>query len=71
MKTTIEQETDSIVIKVRKLKEENAAAYNYNIRAIGEAAQRHQQNHPERIVNREKKTEPDAGSNPAGRGAPA
>lgn len=63
MKTAIEQETDSIVMKVRKFKEENAAAYNYNVRAIGEAAQRHQQNHPERIVNREKKSEPDAALN--------
>ncbi len=53
MKTTTRLHGDSIVLEVRRLKEENAAEYGFNARAIGEAARHHQQEHPERIVSRE------------------
>jgi len=53
MKTSDEAKEESIVAEVRRLKEENAAEYGYDIRAIGAAARRHQQEHPERIVSRE------------------
>jgi hypothetical protein len=53
MKTTTRNQQDSIVLEVRRLKEENAAEYGFNARAIGAAARLHQQDHPERIVSRE------------------
>ena len=53
MKTTTSNQQDSIVLEVRRLKEENAAEYGFNARAIGAAARLHQQDHPERIVSRE------------------
>jgi hypothetical protein len=56
MKTTPRTNEDSIVIEVRRLKEENAAEYGFNARAIGAAARRHQMTHPERIVSREHHT---------------
>jgi len=56
MKTTTRTHEDSIVLEVRRLKEENAAEYGFNARAIGAAARRHQLEHPERIVNREHPT---------------
>jgi len=56
MKTTTRTHQDSIVLEVRRLKEENAAEYGFNARAIGAAARLHQQDHPERIVSREHPT---------------
>ena len=53
METTSRTHEDSIVIEVRRLKEDNAAEYGFDARAIGAAARRHQQAHPERIVSRE------------------
>ena len=53
MKTTPRTQEDSIVLEVRRLKEDNAAEYGFDARAIGAAARRHQQAHPERIVSRE------------------
>jgi len=53
MKRKANAQADSIVHEVRRLKEENAAEYGFNVRAIGMAARRHQQEHPERIVSRE------------------
>lgn len=55
MMTSTKPREESLVQEVRRLKEENAAEYGFNIRAIGEAARRHQQDHPERIVSRESK----------------
>ena len=51
-KTDIEQESDSIIARVRRLKEENAAEYGFDVRAIAAAAQARQREHPERIVTR-------------------
>ena len=56
MKTTTRTHQDSIVLEVRRLKEENAAEYGFNARAIGAAARLHQQDHQERIVSREHPT---------------
>jgi len=56
MKTTTRTHEDSIVLEVRRLKEENAAEYGFNARAIGAAARLHQQEHPKRIVSREHPT---------------
>jgi len=53
MKTATRYPGDSIVMEVRRLKEENAAEHGYDARAIGAAARRNQQEHPERIVSRE------------------
>lgn len=55
MTTLTKNQEESLVAQVRRLKEENAAEHGYNIRAIGAAARLHQQEHPERIVSREKK----------------
>jgi len=57
MITTTRPHEDSLVQVVRRLKEENAAEHGFNIRAIGEAARRHQLDHPGRIVSREPKME--------------
>ena len=62
MKTTTRTHQDSIVLEVRRLKEENAAEYGFNARAIGAAARLHQQDHPERIVSREYPTAEQAGA---------
>ena len=68
MKTTNRYLGDSIVLEVRRLKEENAAEYGFNARTIGAAARRHQQEHPERIVSREHpNAEQDGGGQPATR----
>ena len=68
MKTTTRTHEDSIVLEVRRLKEENAAEYGFNARAIGAAARLHQQEHPERIVSREHPTaEQDGSGQPATR----
>lgn len=68
MMTSTRPREESLVQEVRRLKEENAAEYGFNIRAIGEAARRHQQDHPERIVSRESKMQktlhPTAGEAP-------
>ena len=53
MTTSPKTQGDSLVTLVRRLKEENAAEYGYDIRAIGAAARRNQQEHPERILSRE------------------
>ena len=50
---TSESETCSLVEEVRQLKEQNAAAFNFDIRAIGDAARENQAQHPDRIVSRE------------------
>jgi len=52
MKTTTEQSTDSIIIEVRRLKEENAAEHAFDVRKIAEAARARQREHPERMVTR-------------------
>ena len=52
MTTTTEKKTDSIILEVRRLKEENAAEYGFDIRAIAAAAQARQREHPERMVTR-------------------
>lgn len=53
MKTTTETHGDSIVQEVRRFKEENAAEHGFDAKAIGLAARRHQQQHPDRVVSRE------------------
>ena len=67
MKTGARSLGDSIVLEVRQLKEENAAEYGFNARAIGAAARRHQQEHPERIVSREYSDAEDGAGQPATR----
>ena len=52
MKTITDQQSDSIIREVRRLKEDNAAAYSFDIRLIAAAAQSRQREHPERIVTR-------------------
>ena len=52
MKTIADQQLDSIIREVRCLKEDNAAAYGFDIRLIAAAAQSRQREHPERIVTR-------------------
>ena len=69
MMTSTKPHEESLVQEVRRLKEENAAEYGFNIRAIGAAARRHQEEHPERIVSRESKMQnkpahPTAGNAP-------
>lgn len=54
MKTTTKSHGDSIVLEVRRLKEENVAEHGFNARAIGAAIRRHQQEHSERVVSRER-----------------
>ena len=50
--TTIKQNTQSVIMEVCRLKEENAAAYGYDIRKIAKAAQKRQFEHPDRMVTR-------------------
>lgn len=52
MEPAIEQETESIIQQVRRLKEENAAEHGFDVRAIAVAAQKKQRQHPERMVSR-------------------
>ncbi len=52
MATTIEQSTDSIIMEVRRLKEENAAEHGFDLRKTAEAARARQREHPERMVTR-------------------
>ena len=52
MEPAIEQENDTIIQRVRLLKEENAAEHGFDIRAIARAAQEKQRQHPERMVSR-------------------
>jgi hypothetical protein len=42
--------TEDILAEVWHLKDENAAEHRYDIQAIGLAAQKHQQSHPDRVV---------------------
>jgi len=68
MKATSRSHGDSIVVEVRRLKEENAAEHGFDARAIGEAARRHQLEHLERIVSREDpNAEQGGGGQPAAR----
>ncbi len=57
---SLEAQGDSIVTVIRRLKEENAAEHGYEARAIGSAARKNQQEHPERIVSRENQSEEEA-----------
>ena len=52
MTTPIEQSMDSIIMEVRRLKEENAAEHGFDIRKIAEAARARQREHPERMFTR-------------------
>ena len=52
MTTTIEQSAESIILEVRRLKEENAAEHGFDLRKIAEAARERQREHPERMVTR-------------------
>lgn len=54
---TAKIEATSIIQEVRKWKEDHAAQYGFDIRAIGKALREAQQAHPDRVVSREKKTE--------------
>lgn len=55
-------ESAFIIQEVRKWKEEHAAQYGFDIRAIGKALQEAQKAHPERVVSRQKN--PDDGKPP-------
>jgi len=52
MTTTIKQNTESIIMEVRRLKEDNAAEHGFDLRKIAEAARARQREHPERMVTR-------------------
>ncbi len=52
MTTLLENETDSIIEQVRRLKEANAEKYGFDVRAIAAAARANQRKHPERMVTR-------------------
>lgn len=52
MTTIIERDTESIIMEVRRLKEENAAEHGFDLRKIAEAARARQREHPERMVTR-------------------
>lgn len=52
MTTTIEQRAESIILEVRRLKEENAAEHGFDLRKIAEAARERQREHPQRMVTR-------------------
>jgi len=52
MSTTTEQKPDSIIMEVRRLKEENAAEHGFDLRKIAAAAQARQREHPQRMVTR-------------------
>ena len=52
MITTIEQSAESIILEVRRLKEENAAEHGFDLRKVAEAARERQREHPERMVTR-------------------
>ena len=52
MSTTIEQKPDSIIMEVRRLKEENAAEHGFDLRKIATAARARQSEHPHRMVTR-------------------
>lgn len=52
MSTTIELEPDSIILAVRRLKEENAAEHGFDLRKIAAAARTRQSEHPHRMVTR-------------------
>ncbi|MCF6312982.1 MAG: hypothetical protein L3J39_11075 [Verrucomicrobiales bacterium] len=52
MTTIIEKNTESIIMEVRRIKEENAAEYGFDLRKIAEAARARQREHPERMVTR-------------------
>lgn len=47
-----EQKPDSIIMEVRRLKEENAAEHGFDLRMIAAAARTRQREHPERMVTR-------------------
>ena len=52
MTQLLEEDTESIVAQVRRLKEANAEKHGFDLRAIAEAARANQRKHPERIVTR-------------------
>ena len=52
MITITDQKPDSIIREVRRLKEENAAVYGFDIHKIAAAARARQREHPERMVSR-------------------
>lgn len=43
---------DETMQEVRRLKEENAAEYGFDVEAIAAAARKHQDAHPHRVVSR-------------------
>lgn len=52
METETNHEPDSIIVQVRRLKEENAAEYGFDLRRIAAAARSRQKLHPQRMVSR-------------------
>ncbi len=52
METTIEQNMDSVIMEVRRIKEEIAAEHAFDVRKIAEAARERQREHSERMVTR-------------------
>lgn len=52
MNTSTEAKPDSIIMEVRRLKEENAADHGFDLRKIAAAARTRQREHPERMVTR-------------------
>ncbi len=50
--TSTTRPSEDVLADVWKLKEENAAEYDYDIDAIAAAARKHQESHPHLIVRR-------------------
>jgi hypothetical protein len=69
MNTTIERRPDSIIMEVRRLKEENAAEHGFDLRKIATAARARQSEHPDRMVTRISPNEEAPGDQPLTRPA--
>ena len=52
MSTSTEVKPDSIILEIRRLKEENAAEHGFDLRKIAAAARTRERQHPERMVTR-------------------
>ncbi len=52
MTQLLEEDTESIIARVRRMKEANAEKHGFDPRAIAAAARANQRKHPERIVSR-------------------
>lgn len=66
-KRSVPPSKDRVLEEVWSLKEENAAAYGYDIDALAAATRQRQEMHPERVVRRVSSVaEPGTATDPAG-----